>query len=85
MEVEAECHACNMVNNQLSASFRQQAITMSSAADQARAAINLRTLQRIDKSIQSILDWAGYVVLYLHADGKWTKEGVEGSMFLYER
>jgi hypothetical protein len=53
--------------------------------ESARQAINLRTLQRCDPSIRTILDSASYVVLYKYLGGKWTKEGIEGSLFVYER
>ncbi|KAG7548982.1 hypothetical protein FFLO_03095 [Filobasidium floriforme] len=53
--------------------------------ESARQAINLRTLQRCDPTIRTILDSASYVVLYKYLGGKWTKEGIEGSLFVYER
>ncbi len=56
-----------------------------SQASAARQAINLRTLQRIDPTILSILEWASYVVLYTYVGGKWAKEGIEGSLFVYQR
>lgn len=49
--------------------------------------MNLKVLQRHDRSIVSIVDSATYVVLYAYneQEGGWKKEGIEGSMFIYRR
>jgi hypothetical protein len=46
---------------------------------------NLRVLRRRDPSILSIFDQFSHVCVYHHNEGKWEKQGYEGSMFLYER
>lgn len=58
----------------------------------SRDAINLRTLRRADPSIQAILVSSAYVVLYTYSrgegkgeEGRWKKEGIEGSLFVFER
>ncbi|GAA96130.1 uncharacterized protein L969DRAFT_44102 [Mixia osmundae IAM 14324] len=56
-----------------------------SQIDNAKLALNLKTLRRHDPSIIEILDSSSYVVLYRHADGAWTKTGVEGTLFLFRR
>lgn len=68
-----------------------------STSTASRDAINLRTLRRADPAIQAILVSSAYVVLYTYSRGeggkeedgaqagRWRKEGVEGSLFVYER
>jgi hypothetical protein len=67
----------------------------SSTTTPSRDSINLRTLRRSDPQITSILASASHATLYTwqkeggHAinggNGKWRKEGVEGSLFVYSR
>ncbi|SPO23771.1 related to decapping enzyme [Ustilago trichophora] len=52
---------------------------------EARTAFNLKVLRRHDPSIVSIVETASFVVLYNYNGGEWTKTGVEGPLFLFQR
>lgn len=47
--------------------------------------LNLKVLQRHDAAIVSILDSATYVVLYRYERDAWSKQGIEGTMFIFRR
>ncbi|KAF9429614.1 hypothetical protein BGZ94_010144, partial [Podila epigama] len=53
----------------------------------ARKAVNLSVLQRHDSHITDIIDSSSYVVVYKfdEASQSWTKKGVEGTMFVFQR
>ncbi|KAJ2930972.1 hypothetical protein H1R20_g6121, partial [Candolleomyces eurysporus] len=51
---------------------------------EARYQHNLRVLRRRDLSITAIFDQFDHVCVYTLQEGKWTKHGCEGSMFLFE-
>ncbi|KAJ1912962.1 hypothetical protein IWQ60_009421 [Tieghemiomyces parasiticus] len=53
----------------------------------AKDSVNLNVLQRHDAAITKILDQSSHVVIYQFdaASGGWTKKGVEGTLFLFQR
>ncbi|KAJ1980970.1 hypothetical protein H4R34_002255 [Dimargaris verticillata] len=57
------------------------------AARQSKANVNLQVLRRHDRSVTRIVDLASHVVIYRfnHAKNEWEKQGVEGTLFIYER
>ncbi|KAJ1969171.1 hypothetical protein H4R35_006214 [Dimargaris xerosporica] len=58
-----------------------------SAARQSKADVNLQVLRRHDRSVTRIVDLASHVVIYRfnHSKNEWEKQGVEGTLFVYER
>ncbi|KAJ3291208.1 hypothetical protein HK104_006268 [Borealophlyctis nickersoniae] len=53
----------------------------------ARHAVNLNVLRRHDALITAILDSSSHVVVY-NFDSRtqsWTKKGIEGTMFIFQR
>lgn len=48
-------------------------------------AINFNVLQRHDSQITSIIDSTSYVVVYRYFHGAWSKTGIEGTMFIFQR
>lgn len=58
-----------------------------STHDSARHAFNIKVLRRHDPSITHIVYSASFVVLYQYSEATsaWTKTGIEGPMFLYEK
>ncbi|KAF7984491.1 hypothetical protein HWV62_14620 [Athelia sp. TMB] len=59
--------------------------TPPASADTWKYAHNLKVLRRRDPSIAAIFDQFSHVCVYTHDGARWTKQGVEGSMFLFER
>ncbi|KDN46299.1 PH domain-like protein [Tilletiaria anomala UBC 951] len=57
---------------------------MDGSQDAARRDFNMRVLKRHDSSIEKIICSASFVVLYSHQE-QWTKTGIEGPMFIYQR
>lgn len=57
----------------------------STQAQDARAAFNIKVLRRHDSTIANIVHSTSFVVLYTFEAGAWTKSGIEGPMFLFER
>ncbi|EGF99056.1 uncharacterized protein MELLADRAFT_94936 [Melampsora larici-populina 98AG31] len=47
--------------------------------------INFNVLRRHDSKITSIIDSTSYVVIYRYFHGAWSKTGLEGTMFIFER
>lgn len=47
--------------------------------------INVNVLRRHDPEISLIVDSTSYVVLYRFARGAWSKTGLEGTLFIYQR
>ncbi|KAG0149569.1 hypothetical protein CROQUDRAFT_653375 [Cronartium quercuum f. sp. fusiforme G11] len=49
------------------------------------SAINCNVLRRHDSHITSIIDSTSYVVIYRYFHGAWSKTGLEGTMFIFQR
>lgn len=49
------------------------------------ATINVNVLRRHDPNVSLIVDHTSYVVLYRFAHGAWSKTGLEGTLFIYQR
>lgn len=47
--------------------------------------INFNVLRRHDSKITSIIDSTSYVVIYRYFHGAWSKTGLEGTMFIFQR
>lgn len=75
----------NQSNGQHQNQNQHQQVEEDDPAIAARLALNIKVLKRHDSRIDVIIDHASFVVLYKHQDGKWSKTGAEGPMFLYHR
>lgn len=47
--------------------------------------INFNVLRRHDPEITSLIDSTSYVVIYRYFHGAWSKTGLEGTMFIFQR